>query len=85
MKEFEFVIRDPLGLHARPAGILSRTASDFTSKITLNYGTQSVQLRRLIAVIALQAKQGERVRIQAEGEDEESAITQLHAVCQQSL
>ena len=85
MKEFTYVIHDPLGLHARPAGILSRTTAGFKSKITLVYKDQPVLLRRMIGVISLQAKQGEQVKIQAEGEDADAAIAQLQTVCQEFL
>ena len=85
MKEFTYVIHDPLGLHARPAGILSRTTAGFKSKITLVYKDQPVLLRRMIGVISLQAKQGEQVKIQAEGEDEDAAIAQLQTVSQEFL
>lgn len=85
MKEFMYEIHDPLGLHARPAGILSRAAAGFQSEIRLVYKEQSVLLRRMIGVISLQVKQGEQVKIQADGDDEEAAIAQLQTVCQESL
>lgn len=35
MKEFTYVITDPEGIHARPAGLLVKEANRFKSKITL--------------------------------------------------
>ena len=35
MKEFKYVIKDEIGIHARPAGQLVKEAKAFTSKITL--------------------------------------------------
>lgn len=35
MKEFNYVIKDELGIHARPAGLLVKTAQGFNSSIAL--------------------------------------------------
>ena len=41
MKEITFTVTDPLGIHARPAGILVKEAKKFSSKITVFKGSSS--------------------------------------------
>ena len=38
MKEFQYVITDPEGIHARPAGLLVKKANEFESKVTIKKG-----------------------------------------------
>ena len=75
MKEFEFVIGDPLGIHARPAGQLVRLAQEFESDITvtLERSGKNASLKRLLAVMGLGAKGGDRLFLQVVGRDEETA------------
>ena len=35
MRDFTYVIKDPVGLHARPAGLLVKKAGGFASRITI--------------------------------------------------
>lgn len=35
MKKFQYVIQDPVGLHARPAGLLVKQAAGYKSKVTI--------------------------------------------------
>ena len=74
MKEFQYVITDPLGIHARPAGELIKELSRFRSTITLARGEKTVDARRIFALMGLAVKQGDRIVIRAEGGDEEVAI-----------
>ena len=41
MKEIKYVVSDPQGIHARPAGVLVKTAAGFKSKITITKGEKS--------------------------------------------
>ena len=44
MKEFTYVITDPEGIHARPAGALVKEAGTFSSKITISKDGKEVEL-----------------------------------------
>lgn len=77
MKEFSYVIKDEIGIHARPAGMLAKTAKGFASKITLTANGKTVEATKLMAVMGLGVKQGAEVVIQAEGADEETAIAKM--------
>lgn len=79
MKEFKHVIADPLGMHARPAGMLVKAAAGFTSKITVTAPTGTADAKRLMALMRLAAKQGMELTITVEGADEETAAAELQA------
>lgn len=85
MKEFTYVIRDPEGLHARPAGLIVKLAQPYMSRITLEANGKSADCRRLFAVMKLAAKCGQELRVSAEGSDEEAAIRALQEFCSAEL
>lgn len=67
MKEFTYVIKDPVGLHARPAGLLVKKAGEFTSSITVESGGKSAEAKKLIKLMGLGIKQGAEVVCRIEG------------------
>lgn len=77
MKEFSFVIQDPAGIHARPAGILVKQAMTFQSAVRILKGDKTGDLKRIFSVMALGAKQGDHLTVQVEGPDEEQAAAAL--------
>lgn len=77
MKQFQYVIKDTLGIHARPAGLLVKEAKNFSSKITLKKDEKEVDATRLMAVMALGAKKDQKITVTVEGEDEEQAAEAL--------
>ena len=79
MKEIKHVINDPLGMHARPAGMLVKAAAPFASKITVTAPTGTADAKRLMALMRLAAKQGMELTITVEGPDEEKAAAELQA------
>ena len=68
MKEIKFTVTDPLGIHARPAGILVKEAKKFSSKITVWKGDKSCYMRKLLALTGMAVKQGETINVQVEGD-----------------
>ncbi|MBQ8995265.1 MAG: HPr family phosphocarrier protein [Oscillospiraceae bacterium] len=86
MKEFEFVVTDPVGIHARPAGNLVRELKKYAdSKITLTKGEKTVDGLRLMAVMGLGVRQGDTVKFTVEGGDEEAVVTELQAYLKENL
>ena len=85
MKEFTHVIADPLGLHARPAGMLVKACAGYSSTITVVAPTGKADAKRLMAVMRLAAKQGMELTIAVEGADEEKAATELQAFLAENL
>lgn len=79
MKEFTYTITDPVGIHARPAGMLAKKAAGFKSTVTIIKGEKKADTRRLMALMGLGIKCGETITVQAEGEDEQVAADGIKA------
>ncbi len=79
MKEFTYIITDPVGIHARPAGMLAKKAAGFKSTVTVIKGEKKADTRRLMALMSLGIKCGETIIVQAEGEDEQAAADEIKA------
>ncbi len=73
MRTFSYTIKDELGLHARPAGLLAKAAKRYDSEITLTKGEKTVGCTKLMALMGLGIKCGETVTITVSGDDEEAA------------
>ena len=85
MKEFKYVITDPEGIHARPAGILVKQAAGYQSVVKITKGEKSADAKRIFGVMGLGVKTGEEVTITVEGADEDTAITELEAFFKENL
>ena len=79
MKEIKYVITDPLGMHARPAGMLVKAVAGYASKITVTAPTGTADAKRLMAVMRLATKQGMELTVTVDGADEEKAAAELQA------
>ena len=77
MKEFTYTITNPIGIHARPAGLLVKEAKKYASVCTIQKGDKHQKLTQLMMLMAMGVKQGDTVTVRAEGEDEERAILEL--------
>ncbi len=80
MLSFTYTIQDPEGIHARPAGLLVKKAQEFKSKITVEKGEKTGDLKKVFSLMALAAKKGDEIKLTFEGDDEEvalSAVTEL--------
>lgn len=74
MKEIKYVIKDELGIHARPAGLLVKEASKFESDILIETKGKEADAKKILRVMGLVVKQGDEVTVSCEGKDEVTAI-----------
>ncbi len=70
MKEFSYTIKDLVGIHARPAGLLVKEAIKYNSEITIKKDEKSADAKKLFSVMSLVAKTGDIIKIIISGEDE---------------
>ena len=70
-------VRLPEGLHLRPLTLLSRTAQEFASTVTLRKGDQVVDAKRAIELMMLAAACGERLELEACGVDADAAVEEV--------
>ncbi len=81
MRADEIEVRNPSGIHARPAALFVKTAARFTSAITVQNVTKGkapVNAKSIMAVMQSGAARGHVVRLAADGPDEDQAIAALH-------
>lgn len=85
MKQFNYTIKDELGIHARPAGLLVKEAGKFQSTIIIKCGDKEADAKRLLKVMSLGVKQGNTVTVTADGADEGEAAKALEAFFKQNV
>lgn len=73
MKTFNYVIKDEVGIHARPASEMVKEAKKYASTITISKGEKSAVATKLMAVMSLGVKCGEEITVSVEGADEDVA------------
>jgi phosphocarrier protein len=79
--EKEIVIKNKLGIHARPAALLVQLANKFKSEICVCKDSEVVNAKSIIGIMTLAANYGSRLKIKAEGPDAEDAIKALVQLC----
>lgn len=77
MRSFMYTIKVPVGMHARHAGLLVREASRYRSSVTVSKGERAADAKRILGLMGLGVRQGDVIRVDVEGEDEDEAALQL--------
>ncbi len=84
MKEFEFKITDPVGLHARPASILVNSVKKVQSDVQIEYDGTKANLKSILAILGMSVPPDATVKIYVEGEDEEEAVDIIKATLKET-
>ena len=82
---FEYVIKDSLGIHARPAGLLVAEAKKYQSAVTLEAKGKKADAKRIFAVMSLGVKCGDTVVVSCEGADADAACAGMKSVIESIL
>lgn len=87
MQKITYTVRDPYGLHARPAGLIVKEAQRFAAEITLTNerNGKSASAKGLFALMGLEITQGDSITLAADGADEQEAIRAVGAVIEERL
>ena len=86
MKQFQYVITDPVGIHARPAGLLVKAAKALDSTVTVEkVGGKSSAATKLMAVMGLGVKGGDTVTVTLEGGNEEASLQAMEQFFRENL
>ena len=67
MRSFEYTVKDALGLHARPAGMLVQSLGD---RVEIKKGEKTVGGTRLLSLMGLGIRCGDTVTVEIEGQSE---------------
>lgn len=85
MRKFSYEIKDEIGIHARPAGLLVKEAKKYSSKIVVKASEKSAEATKLMALMRLGVKKGQTVEVEIEGADEEAACEGIKTFFEQNL
>ena len=85
MQSFTYVVQDPMGIHARPAGMLAKAAMAYPCAVTLTAPAGTADAKRPMSIMRLAVKAGMEVTVSCEGEQEEEAAAGLEAFFQENL
>ena len=79
------VIKNPTGLHLRPAGILCKEAMKFKSLITFSFKENTANAKSVLSVLGACVKCGDEIEFVCDGEDEEEALKSLISAIESGL
>jgi phosphocarrier protein len=78
-------IKNPTGLHLRPAGILCKEAMQYKSLITFRFRDTTANAKSVLSVLGACVKSGDEIELVCDGEDEEDALKALIAAVESGL
>ena len=68
MSEFHYIIKDEVGIHARPAGMLVKLAKMAGASISISKGDKKVDATKLMSIMSLGIKKGDEIVVETEDE-----------------
>lgn len=77
MRSQKVVLKNRIGLHARPAAIFVKKARNYDSEIIIKKGIQEANGKSIISIMALGAAKGDELIIITKGPDEDKCIAEL--------
>ena len=78
-------VKNPTGLHLRPAGILCNEAMKYQSQITFAYEGGMANAKSVLSVLGACVKRGDEITLICDGEDEQAALDALVALIESGL
>lgn len=78
-------IKNPSGLHARPASILTQTAGKCKSDVIIVYGEKKIQAKSILNIMAAAIKSGSEIELQCTGETEEQDLKTMVELIESGL
>ncbi len=79
------VIKNPTGLHLRPAGVLCKEAMKYKSVTTFTFRENTANAKSVLSVLGACVKSGDEIEFVCQGEDEEEALKGLVAAVENGL
>ena len=73
----KIIVKNKLGLHARPAALFVQAANKFDSRIIVEKDNERVNGKSIMGILTLGVERGSSIIIEAEGQDAQMAISEL--------
>lgn len=70
----KIIVKNELGIHLRPASLISKSAIEYHSKISLKAGYATVNAKSVLGILGACVKQNDEIEIICEGKDEKEAL-----------
>lgn len=77
MVSAKIIIKNPTGLHLRPAGILCKEAMKFNASVNFRFKNTTANAKSVLSVLGACVKSGDEVEFICEGEDEKEALAAM--------
>lgn len=75
--EKKIIIKNKLGLHARPAALFVQIANKYDSDISVRKGKEAVNGKSIMGILTLAAEKGSTIYLKVDGQDAQEAIEEL--------
>lgn len=85
MVTFNYVIKDELGIHARPAGLLVKEAGKLGSKVTIEKGSKKGDAKKIFGIMSLGVKHNDEITVTVEGDTEKEDAEVIKAFFENNL
>ena len=79
------VIKNPTGLHLRPAGVLCKEAMNYASSITFRFEKITANAKSVLSVLGACIKTGDELEFICEGPDEKEALEAIVTIVKNGL
>lgn len=85
MRSCKVQVKNPTGLHLRPAGNLCKEALKYKSMVTFNFNGGTANAKSVLSILGACVKCGDEIELVCEGEDEEKALETLTSFIESGL
>lgn len=76
----EVIVKNPQGLHARPAALLVQIASKYNSNVTVQKGKHRINGKSIMGILTLGAQKDSKLVLEIDGDDAEKLMAELVAL-----
>ena len=81
----KIIIKNPSGLHARPAGVLAKEAAKSKSEVTIIDGDKQIKAKTILNIMSAAIKKGTEIELRCEGETEKEDLEKLSSMIESGL
>lgn len=78
-------VKNPTGLHLRPAGVLCKKAIEYDSLVTFKFKNNVANAKSVLSVLGACVKSGDEIEVSCDGTDEEKALADIIKLIEDGL
>lgn len=85
MYEKKAILKNEVGLHARPASLFIQEACKYVSDIFVTKDDKTYNAKSIMSILSMGAKKGDEILIFANGDDEKEAVENLYKLITEDI